>query len=149
MAKAALKKAAKRMTKPVKPALRPAAAKRTKTIKSAAPAKKPVTAKAPVVSKDELRAQLEKAQNLIAALRTKGREAVREAKVSAAKIAELEAKVALLEKKSAAQEKSTNPVSAAAKPAKRRGRKVPVQADDDGPIKSPDQELTEAETPAD
>jgi septal ring factor EnvC (AmiA/AmiB activator) len=149
MAKAATKKIVKHATKPGKPGRRPAAAKTTKTVKSAAPAKKPAAAKAPVVSKDELRAQLEKAQNLIAALRVKSREAVRAAKASAAQIADLEAKIAQLEKKLAAHEKSTNPVSAAVKPAKRRGRKVAEQADVDAPVETADPVLAEAQTPDD
>jgi hypothetical protein len=153
MAKTAPRKAAKRTTKAVKPAPRPAAAKTTakttKTVKAATPVKKPVTVKATVVSKDELRLQLEKAQNLIAALRVKNREAVRAAKASAAQIGELEAKLAQLEKRLAAKEKSTNPVSAAEKPAKRRGRKIALRDDVDAPSESADVAPAEAETPSD
>ncbi len=149
MAKAAPKKASKRTTKAVNPAPRPAAAKKTKTKKSATLAKKPASIKAPVVSKDELRAQLEKAQNLIAALRARGREALRADKASAAQIADLEAKLAQLEKKFAAQGKSTNPVSSAVKSAKPRGRKVAVKADAGAPLESADTAPAETETPAD
>ncbi len=150
MAKAAMKKASKRTTKPVKPVSRSvAAATKTKTVKSAAPAKKPAAVKAPAVSKDELRVQLEKAQSLIAALRVKGREALRASKAAAAQIAELEAKLAQLEKKLAAQEKSTNPVSTAVKSAKPRGRKVTVKPNAGMPLESADTALAESETPAD
>jgi septal ring factor EnvC (AmiA/AmiB activator) len=146
MAKAAKKRIVKPATKVGKPGRRPATAKTVKTVKSAASAKKPAKTKAVVVSKDELRAQLEKAQNLIAAFRAKSREAVRAAKASATQIADLEAKVAQLERKLAAPEKSTKPVSAAVKPAKQRGRKVAVQADGDASIESADPVLAAPET---
>jgi hypothetical protein len=149
MAKAAPKKAAKPATKAAKPGRRPAAAKTTKVVKAAAPVKKPAPVKAPVVSKDELRIQLEKAQNTIATLRTKGREAVRAAKASTAQIAELEAKVAQLEKKSAVQEKPTSPAPTAKKPTKQRGRKATVKADVNVPAESADPALAEAETTED
>jgi uncharacterized coiled-coil DUF342 family protein len=156
MAKAAPKKTAKPATKAVKQDRRPAATKTTEVVKAAAPVKKPATVKAAVVSKDELRAQLEKAQNTIATLRTKSREAVRAAKASAAEIDELEAKVALLEKKLAAQTKPTKPAPTAAKPVKQRGRKAAVKADivvpvesDDMPVEPSDLAPAEAETPAD
>ena len=135
MAKAAPKKAVKPATKTAKPGRRSAAVKPTKVVKAAAPAKKPAPTKAPVVSKDELRLQLEKGQSLIAALRAKGREATRAAKASAAQIAELEAKVAQLEKKLSAQEKSASPVSNAEKSAT-RGRKAAVKADVGEPAES-------------
>ena len=93
MAKAATKKAVKPTTKAEKPGRRSTVAKATKASKAAPPAKKPAAVKAPAVSKDELRVQLEKAQTTIASLRTKSREATRAAKASAAQIAELEAKV--------------------------------------------------------
>jgi hypothetical protein len=129
MAKAAPKKTAKPAAKATKPGRRPAAAKTTKIVKVAAPVKKPAVVKAPVLSKDELRIQLDKALKTIATLRTKSREAVLAAKTSAAQIAELEAKVAQLEKKPAVKEKPESPVPMAAKPAKRPGRKAAVKAD--------------------
>ena len=49
------------------------------------------------VSKDELRAQVEKLERANATLRTKSREATRAAKLSAARIAELEDEVARLQ----------------------------------------------------
>jgi len=131
MAKAAPKKSVKPATKAAKPGRRSAPSKITKVVKPAKPAKKPDGIKAAVVSKDELRAQLEKAQNTIAALRTKSREAVREAKTSAAQIAELEAKVAQLEKKPAAQDKPVKSDAVVAKPAKRRGGRVAKKVDVD------------------
>ncbi len=140
MAKAAPKKTTRPAAKPGRPA-----AKTAKPVKAATPAKKPAlkapavkapAVKAQVVSKDELRTQLEKAQNTIATLRIKSREAVRAAKASAAQIGELEAKVAQLEKRLAAQQKPAKPAPAAPKAVKPRGRKpaapfgVPVETDD-------------------
>jgi hypothetical protein len=114
MAKAAPKKAAKPATKAKKPGRPPVAAKTTKVVKAAVPAKKPAAVKAPVLSKDELRVQLDKALKTIDTLRIKSREAVRAAKVSAAQIAELEAKVAQLEKTPSAKAKPTSPAPTAA-----------------------------------
>jgi hypothetical protein len=91
MAKAATKKPVKPTTKAEKPGRRSTVAKATKASKAAPPAKKPAAVKAPAVSKDELRVQLEKAQTTITTLRTKSREATRAAKEAAARIAELEA----------------------------------------------------------
>jgi phage I-like protein len=64
---------------------------------SAAPAPEPK------VSKEELRARLEKLERANAALRAKSREANRAAKTAAARIAELENQVAQLEKRGAGQ----------------------------------------------
>jgi hypothetical protein len=66
MAKSATKKTVKSATKPAKPGRRAAAAKPIKAVKASAPAKKSVPARAPVISKEELRAQLENAQATIA-----------------------------------------------------------------------------------
>jgi len=52
---------------------------------------------APKVSKDELRAQVEKLEQLVATLRSKGREANKAAKAATVRISELEAQVARLE----------------------------------------------------
>ena len=152
MAKAAPKKAVKPATKAAKPGRRPAAAKTTKGAKLAKPtkqAKKPDGVKAAAVSKDELRAQLEKAQNTIAALRIKSREAVREAKASAAQLTELEAKVAQLEKKTTAQDKPAKSDAVVTKPAKRRGgraaKKVDVDVSDEAHDLSPAGAETEVE----
>jgi hypothetical protein len=60
-------------------------------------------ARPPQVSKDELRAQVEKLERANATLRAKSREANRAAKASAARIAELEEEVARLERKTASQ----------------------------------------------
>ena len=136
MAKAAPKKTAKPVAKAVKPGRRPAVAKTTKVVKAAAPVKKPAAVKAPVLSKDELRIQLDKALKTIDTLRIKSREAVRAAKASAAQIAELEAKVAQLEKTPAVKAKPTSPAPTAAKPAKKPGRKAAVKADVDAPVES-------------
>jgi hypothetical protein len=142
MAKATPKKAIKSTTKAARPGPRSAAAKPAKTIKAAAPIKKPAAAKAPIVSKDELRAQLAKAETTIATLRTKSREAVRAAKAGAAQIAALEAKVAQLEKKQPAQEKPVSPGPVAEKPAK-RGRKAIARPDPDGSGEAPEPALAE------
>jgi len=147
MAKAAPKKTIKPAAKTTKPGRRPTGAKTTKVVKAAAPAKKPAAVKAPPVSKDELRAQLEKAQNTIATLRAKSREAVRAAKAAAVQIVELEAKVAELEKKVGAQAKPAKP-AAAAKPVKQRGRKAAVTGDADAPVESDELAPAEAGTAA-
>jgi uncharacterized coiled-coil DUF342 family protein len=146
MAKAASKKTTKPATTTVKPSRRPVISKATKVAKAAAPVKKPATVKTTVVSKDELRAQLEKAQNTISTLRTKSREAVRAAKASAAQIAELEVKVAQLEKKLTAQEKPAKPDATVVKPVKQRGHKAAEKAGVDVPPESDDLAPIEAET---
>ncbi len=143
MAKATAPK--KPVAKAAKPGRKPAAAKTTKAVKAVAPVKKPAAVKAPVVSKDELRIQLEKAQNTIATLRTKSREAVKAAKMSATQIAVLEAKVAQLEKKLGGQVKPAKQ-AAAAKPVKRRGRKAALKADADAPVEADDLAPEPAET---
>jgi hypothetical protein len=66
------------------------------------------------VSKDELRAQVDKLQRANAVLRAKGREVNRAAKADAARIAELEDEVAQLEKK----------VASAGAPAKQSAKPV-------------------------
>jgi chromosome segregation ATPase len=149
MAKAAMKKAVKPAKKAVKPGRRVATAKPIKAVKAAAPATKPAAVKAPVVSKDELRLQLEKAQATIASLRAKSREATRAAKASAAQIAELEAKVVQLEKKLSPQEKPATTTPTAEKPTKPRGRKAAVKAEADPPVEPTGPEFAEAETSAD
>jgi hypothetical protein len=146
MAKAAPKKTAKPVAKATKPGRKPAAAKTTKVVKAAAPVNKPTPIKAPAVSKDELRVQLEKAQNTIATLRTKSREALKAAKVSAAHIAELEASVAQLEKKLGGQVNPAKQAAVAAKPAKQRGRKAAVKTDVDAPVEAGDLAPEPAET---
>ena len=60
-----------------------------------------VAASLPKLSKDELRAQVDKLERANASLRTKNREAGRAAKAAEARIAELEAHVARLEKSAA------------------------------------------------
>jgi len=143
MAKAAPNKA----VKPAKPGRRAAAAKPIKVAKAAAPAKKPAVVKAPVISKDELRAQLEKAQATIASLRIKSREATRAAKASAAQVAELEAKLAQLENKSSAHEKPSSPAPASDKPTKPRGRRPAVKAEPDAAIEPAEPVMADSETP--
>jgi len=85
-----------------KPAVKGRASKSTR----AAAAPKPTLAalpRAPKLSKDELRAQVEKLERANATLRAKSRETNRVAKSSAARIAELEGEIARLEKKAASQ----------------------------------------------
>ncbi len=60
------------------------------------------SARAPTVSKDELRARVAKLERANATLRAKGRDAGRAAKTAAARIAELEGQVARLGKQMAA-----------------------------------------------
>lgn len=109
MAKAAVKKTA---AKTKTPARKPVKAAAAKTAKAKAPApKKPVAKKpavkapvvkkaavtkaaaavrAPAVSKDELRAQVEKLNGTVATLRSKNRDAVKALKAAETKIAALE-----------------------------------------------------------
>jgi hypothetical protein len=147
MAKAAVKKSVGRAAKSPEPGRRPAASKTKTAAKTVTPPKKLPSVKAPVVSKDELRAQLEKAQTTIATLRTKAREATRAAKASAAQIAELEASVAKLEKNSASQQQRAPQFTTAVKPAK-RGRKVVKKADSNAQVESTDPDPIENETSA-
>ncbi len=107
-------------TKTAKPAVRgrkaghPVASAKRATKKAARTAKRAVSTAspkhtppkapaAPKLSKDELRAQVEKLEHANANLRAKSREASREAKTTAARIAVLEEQVARLEKRLAAQ----------------------------------------------
>ncbi len=106
---ARIAKVTKSITKPAatkrKPGRPAAAGQRSpvKAIKPAAAPKRAPVAAAPKVSKDELRAQVEKLELSVASLRTKNREANRAAKTAAARIAELEDQVARLEKAAASQ----------------------------------------------
>ena len=147
MAKAAAKKTVKPAIKAVKAGLKTAVAKVNKGVKVEALVKKLPLVKSPVISKDELRVQLEKAQTTIATLRTKAREATRAAKASAARIAELEAGMAKLEKKSAVQQKPTIKASKTGKPAKQRGRKATETTEAEVQAGSTDTDLTQHETP--
>src|SRR5947209_5103223 len=79
-------------------------AKGPATTRTAATSKGAGTALAPTkVSKDELRARVEKLERANAALRAKSRDAVREAKTAAARIAELEDQVAWRDEQLAAR----------------------------------------------
>lgn len=80
---------------------RPAVASAKTAVSGRTP--KAASAIAPKLGKDELRAQVEKLERANARLRVKSREANREAKSSAARIAELEGEVARLEKKATSQ----------------------------------------------
>jgi hypothetical protein len=144
MAKAAPRKATKPAAKAAKPKREPNAAKTKAVAKTATPPKKLPSVKAPVVSKDELRVQLEKAHAMIATLRTKARETTRAAKASAAQLIELETKLAKLEKKSAGQEKPASQATNAAKLVKQRGRKLAEKADAQVAFEATDQDLTES-----
>jgi hypothetical protein len=99
-----------RARKPGRPAAvsaKPAMKGRTSRSARASAAPKPIPAarppQAPKLSKDELRAQVEKLERANATLRAKNRDANRVAKSSAARIAELEGEVARLEKRVASQ----------------------------------------------
>ena len=86
------------------------------------PAKPAIKAAAatPKLSKDELRAQLEKLARANATLRAKSREATRVAKAATARVAELEERAAELERKVASQPvppKRGRPPAAAPQPA--------------------------------
>jgi hypothetical protein len=98
-----------------------------KAIKPAAISKRAPATAAPVatVSKDELRAQVEKLELSVASLRTKNREANRATKIAAARIAELEDQVARLEKSAALQTAPAKRGSGSASPG-RGGRRSKV-----------------------
>ncbi len=64
----------------------------------AASRRPPAATPVPKVSRDELRAQVEKLERTVATLRTRSREAVRAAKQAAARIEELEAQLAARKK---------------------------------------------------
>ncbi len=80
---------------------RPASASAKLAVKGRTPS--PTLSRAPKLSKDELRAQVEKLERANATLRAKSRETNRVAKSSAARVAELEGEVARLERKVASQ----------------------------------------------
>ena len=99
---------ARRARKPVPPAK--AKAKVAAAKKPAADAKPAVTP-ARTLSKDALRVQVEKLERANTALRTKNREANRAAKLSAARMAELEGEVARLQTQLAAMSAQTQPAA--------------------------------------
>lgn len=125
MAKAAAKKtAAKAKTKaPARKAVKAAPAKAVKAPAPKKPAAKPVVktvakkpavvkkpaatkaaaVRAPVVSKDELRAQIEKLENTITTLRAKNRDAVKALKIAENRVAELEHEISQIEVKPVAE----------------------------------------------
>ena len=90
---------ARRARKPVPPAKAKA---KVAAVKKPAAAARPSATPARALSKDALRAQVEKLERANTALRTKNREANRAAKLSAARMAELEGEVARLQTQLAA-----------------------------------------------
>jgi hypothetical protein len=87
----------------------------------------------PKLSKDELRAQVEKLERANAALRAKNREASRNAKTTAARIAELGEQVARLEKQLAAQTAAAGDDRAALASKGRRARHREIDPGDSVP----------------
>lgn len=93
---------------------------------------------APKVSKDELRAQVEKLERTVATLRARSRDAVRAAKQAAARIEELEAELAAKPAATAAQpaRRASKPVAKAdapVAPRKTRARRGQALSDDRDP----------------
>jgi chromosome segregation ATPase len=122
----------------------PAASVKRPTKKAARTAKRAVSAASPKhtprmgpsppkVSKDELRAQVEKLERANANLRAKNRDASREAKTTAARIAELEDQVARLEKQLVAQTAAAGGDRAALAPKGRRARHREIDPGDSAP----------------
>ena len=109
--------------KPGRPAKNVTAALQKPIRATKAPAGEPATLPASKVSKDELRGQIERLEQLVGTLRAKSRETNKVAKVAAARIAELEAQVIQLEKAAAA---APAPQPKLAKPTrpKRQGREI-------------------------
>jgi hypothetical protein len=87
----------------------------------------------PKLSKDELRAQVEKLERANANLRAKNRGASREAKTTAARVAELEEQVARLEKQLVAQTAAAGGDRAAPAPKGRRARHREIDPGDSVP----------------
>ena len=113
--------------KPGRPATKAAVGPPSKAARAAkAPPRAPAAPPAPKVSKGELRAQVDKLELVVAALRAKSRETNRAAKAAAARIAELEAQVVRLEKKAATPAPTTNQKPQTMKPlrAKRQSREI-------------------------
>ena len=103
-------------------------------VSTASPKRTPsVAPSAPKLSKDDLRAQVEKLDRANANLRVKNREASREFKTMAARIAELEEQVARLEKQLAAQATGAGGDRAAPAPKLRRTRHREIDPGDSVP----------------
>ena len=100
--------------------------KATRATKAAARA--PAAPPAPKVSKDELRAQVGKLEQLVATLRAKSREANKVAKAATGRISELEAHVAQLEKNAAAPAPLSEPKPTKPARAKRQSREIDAGA---------------------
>ena len=83
---------------------------------------KPSAERAPMVTKGELRAQVEKLERANATLRAKGREATKAAKTAAARIAELEDEAAALAKQVTPQAASAK--RSVTRSTARRGRNI-------------------------
>ena len=112
MARGVRAKAAEPTRRPRRPA--PPAKAKAKVAaakKPAAAAKSSSVTPARALSKDALRAQVEKLERANTALRTKNREANRAAKLSAARMAELEGEVARLQTQLAAMSAQTQPAA--------------------------------------
>ena len=112
--------------KPIRPTAAPAkpAAKATKPSaapKRAAAAAAPAMPAAAKVSKDELRAQVEKLERANATLRAKGRETNKAAKAATTRIAELEQQVTQFEKQAAAVKADKKPARPSGASRKSRG----------------------------
>ena len=99
---------ARRARKPVPPAKAKA---KVAAAKKPAVAAKPAVTPARALGKDALRAQVEKLERANTTLRTKNREANRAAKLSAARMAELEGEVARLQTQLAAMSAQTQPAA--------------------------------------
>jgi hypothetical protein len=121
-------------------------AKGLATIRTAATPKGAGTALAPTkVSKDELRARVEKLERTNAALRAKSRDAVREAKTAAARIAELEDQVAWRDEQLAAQGAAVGHGQASSSP--RGGRRTQRREIDPGDRAPPEVAVEETAQP--
>jgi hypothetical protein len=103
----------------------PAKAAKVAAAKKPAAAAKPSVTSARALSKDALRAQVEKLERANTALRTKNREANRAAKLSAAWMAELDSEVARLQTQLAAVSAAALPDSGSATPDIEPGDAVP------------------------
>jgi hypothetical protein len=133
--------------RPTAPAAKTTAKARLPKVTKVVAAKRVATTAAPVqkVSKDELRAQVEKLERTNATLRTRSREANRAAKTAAARIAALEEQVARLEKQVAAQTTRAERGQPASPPKGRR--RVPRREIDPGDAVPPGVAVEEPAAP--
>ena len=124
-AKGPTAKSSKAPAKPVKAAKAPVA--KNASSKAKAPEKKRLPARAPVISKEELRGQIEKLTSANATLKAKGRETAKALRASEARVTALEHQISQIEARSVIADKSTENVKS------RRWTRAPEPGDQPAP----------------